>query len=393
MMIDYSCLSAVYDSDEPDQRATFQIFIDDVNKKGGIAGRKLVPVYKSYCPIKTETEMTACTSLTDDNEVFAAIGTFYDPSGNAQLCFAKQHHTIVIADSLTQALIDRGPPGLMLTPDITPERRLNVIMALLKRESTLAGKTVSVVDIASDKPRVDSVVVPALRALGVQRGTDATLSIAGFDTTAALAQLDSFIEHWKTDGTNALILVGDEVSSKQFVEKIKAAIPAMTLVSDTTSVLDGGRSEQDAHVSPNPYDGVVTAEGQTGLEHTKTPHFAFCRDIWEKATGRKVPSPNAVLRLPNGKKYNLYDEVETSCLFTNFFSTIAKRVGPYLNNANWTNTVNDFGPVDDTSTIYATLHRGKYDADDTYGLVAYDPTIGADGDWRHVTPTVNVSGG
>ena len=56
------------------------------------------------------------------------------------------------------------------------------------------------------------------------------------------------------------------------------------------------------------------------------------------------------------------------------------------------NTVNDFGPIDDTSTIYASIHRGKYDADDTYGLVAYDPTIGADGDWTHVTPEENVSG-
>lgn len=392
MMIDYSCIEQFVDAVEPDQQATFQVFINDINNKGGIDGRKLVPVYKSYCPVNTASELTACTSLTDDNKVFAAIGTFYDPTGSAQLCFAKQHHTPVIADSLTQALVDRGPPGLMLTPDITPERRLRVIMALLEKEGTLTGKKVSVVDIASDKPRVSSVVVPALRSLGVQRGTDATLTIAGTDTTAALAQLGSFIEHWKVDGTNALILVGDEVSSKQFVEKIKAAVPSMTMIADTTGVLDAGRGEQDAHTSPNPYDGIITAEGQTGLEHTKTPHFAFCRDIWQKATGRIVPSPNVVIKLPNGKQNNIYDEVETACLFTNFFATIAKRVGPYLNVTNWTGTVNGFGPIDDTSTIYATIHEGKYDADDTYGLVAYDPTIGENGDWKHVTPVQNVSG-
>ena len=28
------------------------------------------------------------------------------------------------------------------------------------------------------------------------------------------------------------------------------------------------------------------------------------------------------------------------------------------------------------NTDYASLHAGKYDADDTYGLVAFDPTIG-----------------
>ena len=182
------------------------------------------------------------------------------------------------------------------------------------------------------------------------------------------------------------------MSSKQFVEKIKRAIPQMQLVADTTSVLDGARDEQKAHVTPNPYDGIITAEGQTGLEHTKTPHFTYCRDIWEKATGKKVPSPNVVVKLPNGKQNDIYSEVEDACASTTFFATIAKRVGKYLNNANWVNTVDNFGPIDDTSTIYASIHRGKYDADDTYGLVAYDPSIGADGDWSHVTPAENVSG-
>lgn len=392
MMIDFSCIEQFVDSVEPDQQQAYQIFFDQINAKGGIDGRKLVPVFKSYCPTNLATEQTACTSLTDDDKVFAAIGTFYDPDGNAQLCFAKQHRTIIIGSPLTQALIERGPPGFMLTPDITSERRLRVIMALLSKEKTLTGKKVAIVDIAADRPRVRSVVVPALRDLGVQRGTDATLTVSGADTTAALAQLDSFIEHWKSDGTNALVLVGEEVSSKQFVEKIKAGVPGMELISDTTSVLDGARDEQKAHVSPNPYDGIITAEGQTGVEHTKTPHFAFCRDIWEKATGRKVPSPNAIVRLPNGKQNDIYSEVEDACLFTNFFATIAKRVGPYLNDTNWVNTVNDFGPIDDTSTIYASIHRGKYDADDTYGLVGYDPTVGADGDWKHLTPEENVSG-
>jgi hypothetical protein len=392
VMIDYKCVEQFVDREEPDQQATFQIFIDYINGKGGIDGRKIVPVYKSYCPIDNSTELAACTSLTDDSRVFAAIGTFYDPSGNAQLCFAKQHHTVVIADSLTQALVERGPPGLLLTPNITAERRLSVIMTLLKREGILEGRKVSVVDVASDKPRVTKVVVPALRDLGVARGADATLSISGTDTTAALAQLSSFIERWKSDGTNALVPVGDEVSSKQFVEKIKAAIPDMKFVADSSSVLDAGREEQKAHVSPNPYDGIISAEGQTGIEHMKTPHFTICRDIWQNATGRKVPSPNVVIKLPNGKQNDIYTEVEDACLFTRFFQTIATRVGPYLNNTNWVHAVDNYGPVDDMSTLYASLGKGKYDADDTYGLVAYDPSVGEDGDWKHVTPVVNVLG-
>ena len=53
--------------------------------------------------------------------------------------------------------------------------------------------------------------------------------------------------------------------------------------------------------------------------------------------------------------------------------------------------MNNFGKIFDTSTMWASLHQGKYDADDTYGLVAYDPSIGQSGDWRRITAVQNVA--
>jgi hypothetical protein len=391
MMIDYNCIEQFVDQVRPDQKKTYQIFIDDLNAKGGINGRKIVPVYKTFCPVDTSTEIAACTSLTEDDHVFAAIGTFYDPNGQAQQCFTKRHKTPIVSSTFP-AVLAAKTPGLMVTPDISPERRLNVIMALLKNQGTLNGKKVGTVASSSNAPRVKNVVDPGLAAMGVTRGADATLAIAGDDTTAAQTQLDSAIDQWKNDHTNALIMVGEDVSSKQFVEKIKAAIPDMLLVADTTSILEAGQEEQKAHKNPNPYDGAISAEGQTGLEHTQTDHFKYCSDIWTKATGNPAPSPNVVIKLPNGKQNDVYGDMEDACLYTNFFATIAKRVGPALNAANWVTTVDNYGPIDDMSTIYASIHKGKYDADDTYGLVAFDPTIPQTGDWKHVTPIQNVSG-
>jgi hypothetical protein len=74
------------------------------------------------------------------------------------------------------------------------------------------------------------------------------------------------------------------------------------------------------------------------------------------------------------------------------FKLIAARVGKNLNTANWTTTVDNFGTIDIPSTDFASLKAGKYDADDTYGLVAYDPAVGDAGDWKQLTPTLNVSG-
>jgi len=64
MMIDFDCVKQFIDQLRPDQQQAFQIFIDDINAKGGINHRRLEPVFKSYCPINLSSELAACTSLT-----------------------------------------------------------------------------------------------------------------------------------------------------------------------------------------------------------------------------------------------------------------------------------------------------------------------------------------
>ena len=392
-MIDYKCIPKSFvDSVYVDQPQAYNAFIDNLNEQGGINGRKVVPVFKFICPLKPAAAVEACTSLTDDSKVFAVVGTMYDPTGDAQLCVAKQHNTILITDGLTQSIISKAPPGLLLSPGITSDRRLKVIMSLLKSQQLLDGKTVAVLAEAADASPVDAVVKPALDAMGVKQGSKAELTISGADTTSAQAQLDSFIERWKSEHVNALIMVGQAVSSKQFVEKIKTAIPDMQLVADTTSVASGGQDEVKAGVTPNPYDGIITAEGRIFLEHSRTPHYTYCKTIFEKQTGITIPLPDVVVKLPNGQQNDIYGNAEDACSYVTMFQDIATHVGKDLNNTNWTNTVNTLGSVKVMNTDFASLHAGKYDADDTYGLVAFDPSVKPNGNWRHVTPVENVSG-
>ena len=391
-LLDYKCFESAVDSIYVNQPHAYNAYIDNINENGGINGRKIVPVFKFICPAKPAAAVEACTSLTDDSKVFAVVGTMFDPTGDAQLCVTKQHKTILITDMLTQDTINKAPPGLLLSPGITSDRRLKVIMALLKSRHLLDGKTVAVLAEAADSSPVDAVVQPALDAMGVKLGSRAELTISGTDTTAAQAQLDSFIEKWKTEHVNALIMVGSEASSKQFVGKIKAAIPDMQLVADTTAVESGGQDDVKAGVEPNPYDGIITAEGRIFLEHSKTPHYTYCKTIFEKQTGIKIPLPNVVVKLPNGKQNDIYGNAEDACSYVTMFQDIATHVGKDLNNTNWTNTVNSLGAVKVMNTDWASLHAGKYDADDTYGLVAFDPKRGPNGEWRHVTPVEHVSG-
>ena len=185
-----------------------------MNQNGGVAGRKIVPVYKMFCPIGTATILAECTSLTEDSHVFAVIGTFYDPSGDAQTCVAGEHHRVLLTFDLTQAIMDKSPAGLIVTPGANPERLVQVLLELLAKRGTLEGRTVAVLGdttLASTVERHD----PAGseedgRARSARPGL---LTISGADTTAAQSQLESFIEKWKTEHVDTVFLSSYEVSS------------------------------------------------------------------------------------------------------------------------------------------------------------------------------------
>src|SRR5664279_2185362 len=96
VLVDYGCVKQFVDSIRVKQQQVYEAYISDINAKGGIAGRKIVAVYDSYCPIGSAGPLAVCTKLTDDEKVFAVIGTFVDFSGDAQTCVANQHKRVLM---------------------------------------------------------------------------------------------------------------------------------------------------------------------------------------------------------------------------------------------------------------------------------------------------------
>jgi len=180
---DYDCIKYFVDFNRGDQEKTYKVFVDDLNAHGGILGRKVEPVYRDFCPIGNAQALAACTSFTEDDKVFAVVGVFIDQSGDAQLCIAKNHQTVEIIHNVSQSWIDEAPKGLLLTPNITTDRRLSVILDLLARGKTLKGKKVAVLTQPDSENRVDELVTPALKKMKVKQGSTAVLNITGTDAT------------------------------------------------------------------------------------------------------------------------------------------------------------------------------------------------------------------
>jgi ABC-type branched-subunit amino acid transport system substrate-binding protein len=394
-LVDFSCVEQYVQSIRLNQQQVFQAYIDNINATGGVNGRKIVPVFKSYCPLSSPSAINVqlCTSFADDQKVFAVVGYLSDAAtdGSAETCLAKKHHTIVISYNLTQAIMSLSPPGMILYPGTTPERTDTVLFELLKKQGTLTGKRVAVLAEATTRPEVQDVILPGLKQIGASTGTPAYLTISGADTTAAQAQLASFIERWKSENVNALYVTGEAVASQQFMEKVVNGMPGVTLMTDVGDTLGFGKQEQQAGVRPNPYAGMLVAGGFRPHDYDRSANWRYCAAIYEKYLHKVAPDAETVVPGPNGKTLDINGSINDACQSLSLFRDVATKVGTYLNNANWVNTVDNYGPIANRGGgPYASLHAGKYDFDDTFQLQAFDPTIPPTGNWKPLTPYENL---
>ncbi|MET1003257.1 MAG: ABC transporter substrate-binding protein [Acidimicrobiia bacterium] len=394
---DYSTIAQFVDFARGDQQAIAQVFVDDINASGGILGRMVEPVYKTYplLPGQQPDPLTLCTQWTEDEDVFAVLGVFIDFTGDGQLCVARDHETVHIGHELEQVWIDEAPGGLLLTPDSTKEQQAKVFITLLSEQGMLEGKTVAVVADQDSEGRANDVIAPALEEAGASLGSTAVLTITGEDTSQAQAQMDAFLEQWQGEGVDTIFMAGLTVSAKQFVQKIKEAMPDVQLIFDDDSTSQQGQDLASEGVSPNPYDGSLSTRGRTDTESwdDKTPLLQQCIDTYEAATGETVIGPAELQPDENGKKQQVYIAVADFCGELVMFKAIAEKVGPELTNANWQAAVDDFGAIELVGTNIASLCAGKYAADDEFRLVEWDSSVGASGDWSALTDVQDASGG
>ena len=396
-LVDFNCISQFVDQVRVNQQEVYQAFISAVNDKGGINGRKIVPDFKTYCPLTPTSALSVqiCTSFSDDDKVFAVMGNVGDAGQDDALitCLAKKHQTPTMTFGLTQALMKSSPPGMVVFPGTAAERKDTVLLKLLDQRGTLKGKKVAVLAQASTQSSVKSVILPELKKLNVPTGTAAYLTISGADTTAAHAQLASFIERWKSENVNAVYIAGEDVVVPQFVQQLSAGLPGAQLMTDVDDALRSGQDDTKNNVTPNPYKGMLIAGGYNPSDYAKTDKWLkYCKPTYEKYTHKVAPGPLDKVPGPNGKQLDTYGSINDACQLVSLFRDITTKMGPYVNADNWVATVDSLGTVTNYGGgPYASLKAGKYDFDDTFQLQEFDPTLPPNGNWKSLTPYENIS--
>ena len=274
------------------------MFVDDINKNGGVDGRKIVPVYKKYPPIPggKPDPLSLCTSFTEDDKVFAVLGVFIDFTGQGQKCLTKEHNVIHIGHELDQPWIDEAPGGLMLTPDahqgagVAPS-----LVNLLAETGKLKGKTVAVVGDKNNESRVNDVIVPALKKAKAKTGSTRHPEHhrhRHHRRAGAGRQLHREVE----DRGRQHRVPGRQPRLGEAVRRVDQGGAAEGAARHRHRHLarpGQGRAERRAS-KPNPYEGMLSGTGLTQSERwaNKSPLLQQCVDIYEKATGETVPGPD-----------------------------------------------------------------------------------------------------
>jgi len=393
--VDFKCIAQFVDFTQGDAQKIAQALIDDLNDKGGIGGRKIVPVFKNLCPLQPQDTQAACTAFTDDEQVFAVIGVYDTPpsDGSNQLCLAKDKDTVLIDELTTQKTMDGATAGLLVSPHINPERRLSALLNLLTQKKTLSGKTVALLADQNTQESATAAVKKFTDAVGLKTGDTAVLTITNDDTAAAQSQLDSFIEKWKQQGVNALIMSGLLVSAKQFVEKISAAIPGITLVADDSGVGEQASDEVKAGKSPNPYEGMLSLNGLNEDETFVLGPVQDCVKAYETKTGDKVVAPKDLKPGADGKTAKVFEGLEDRCNELAILKQVFEKAGANPTNDKWIAAINSIGTIKLPTSTIASLGDKKYDADDGFRLASWDSTIGASGDFKPQGDVADVTKG
>jgi ABC-type branched-subunit amino acid transport system substrate-binding protein len=201
---DIAAIKNLINVDPGDYQAAYKAVINQINAKGGINGRKIVPVFAAVDPLGTAGAATACTQLTEDDKVFLTMGFFQAPD---VACYLDTHATPIIGVSLTaqQTAAAKAP---WYNPQISDSELIPKEMAIFKQEGAFAGKKVGVVSTDADNDET-AIVTPALKKLDVNVVQTAVNSVPDTDTTGQTQEMQTIAQKFQSDGVNVVVAVGN----------------------------------------------------------------------------------------------------------------------------------------------------------------------------------------
>ena len=192
-------LSLTYDNWIP----VFEAVVADINSRGGILGRRVDLVSRSFLPVGSVTADAACTELTEDEQVFAVVNGFAGPGAeDVNECFTDLHETVLVGGHPTPEQINRARAP-WIAYDMSLTRRGVAFVNLLRKTGWLDDLGPYL--ILGANPEYQPIIDDMVTALEAADETVSVIAISDYtgDEAATIFFLDVLTERARWRGWRA----------------------------------------------------------------------------------------------------------------------------------------------------------------------------------------------
>ena len=324
------------DKEYNEQGAAITLYVNQINKAGGINGRKINPMIESFDPSLPATTQALCRQWTQGSPaVFAVVDGIGTWQGDDQLCVTQQGQTpLISAWSTTTNWTNLGSPYLWWTgADMAPVLAATVQWGLSSGRLG-HGKKVGVVvsNQAPDQAAMNDYLLPDLRKAGI---TPMIETVAGGlnETASTNSDAQLAVEKFKAAGVQSIFPLIYEPAFFPFIgaESSQQYYPQL-LLSDYQSTVEAslGLIPVPYEAALNEQQGVTTAtlggfddarpESQGGYD----PGVRSCFNTWHAYHPKPIPGTESFYIEEQGP-------IQAWCGAIRLFALAAKNAGPNLN--------------------------------------------------------------
>ena len=361
-----------------DQEATFQAVVDDINANGGVLGRSIEVIYEPYSALGTAVAEEVCLRLTEDNEIFAVLGGFVGPAEPANTCIVGRGETILVGGVQNEERLSEATvPWVTDRPVRT--RQADVLASLLTTEGELDGRSIAIVA-SIDAEDVRDDVATVFTDAGSEP-VDVLQSEAPVgDFVAEDASWATLAERIRGSGADTVLLVGNPSAGIRNVASQGLDVDILVLDQESLTSLGTSVTLEDAR-------GALAAAPITGQELFEDESMAVCLDAF--AAGQPDVTITPPAELEEGVE-DVFRGLSFGCRFLKLFELIATEAGADLTNESFAEAISGLTQFSLPGQPFASL-GDKFDSNDSFELVAFNPDIGADGGFDTLTEVTDVT--
>lgn len=200
---DFEALGDSVNINHGDYEGAYQAVADDINARGGINGRQLELSFAPVDPSSPTSTDATCTQLTQDDQVFVAIGLFY---GESVLCYVNVNETAVIGGEMTdERLAQARAPWFAY--DVSSDSQVDGVQTLIDNGDLTADQSLAVLYTDVDQTLYEDRIEPVLVDAGIDV-VETAASDSSLDPDQVAGEAQTIFQRFEASGADTVLALG-----------------------------------------------------------------------------------------------------------------------------------------------------------------------------------------